>query len=150
MDGTTFSTEPIYGRSNTQVLAGTAGNSSHSRNHPALKVSQELLRPKIKYFLFPLTRPIQFETGPDPKNIQIFCSYHKPGNFCVVQFSRNFAVSIKPRKLKPAKYFPIFENLMLRNWWVIWLQFAVVTYSPAVRPVICNYLKTVCHYKPFD
>ena len=76
--------------------------------------------------------------------------YRKTGNFRVVQFSRNFAVSISPRKLKSAKYFPIFEKLVLRNWWHIWLQFAVVTYSPAVRPVICNYLKTNCHYKPFD
>ena len=34
------------------------------------------------------------------------------GNFRVVHFSRNFAVSINPRKLKSAKYFPIFEELV--------------------------------------
>ena len=67
--------------------------------------------------------------------------YRKTGNFRVVQFSRNFAVSINQRKLKSAKYFPVLEKLVSRNWWHIWLQFAVVTYSPAVRPVICNYLK---------
>ena len=38
------------------------------------------------------------------------CVYRKTGNFRVVQFSRNFAVSINPRKLKSAKYFPIFEK----------------------------------------
>ena len=37
-------------------------------------------------------------------------NYRKTGNFRVVKFSRNFAVSINPRKLKSAKYFPIFEN----------------------------------------
>ena len=37
-------------------------------------------------------------------------NYRKTGNFRVVQFSRNFAVSISPRKLKSAKYFPSFEN----------------------------------------
>ena len=73
--------------------------------------------------------------------------YSKTGIFCVIQFSWNFTVSINPRKLKSAKYFPIFEKFVLRP---IWLQFAVVTYSPAVRPVICNYLKTTCQYKPFD
>ena len=36
------------------------------------------------------------------------CNYRKTGNFRVVQFSRNFAVSINPRKLKSAKYFPFF------------------------------------------
>ena len=36
-----------------------------------------------------------------------------------VQFSRNFAVSISPRKLKSAKYFPIFENLVLKNYLLI-------------------------------
>ena len=30
-------------------------------------------------------------------------------------FLRNFAVSIKPRKSKSAKYFHIFEKLVLRN-----------------------------------
>ena len=72
------------------------------------------------------------------------------GNFRVVQFSWNFAVSINPRKLKSAKYLPIFAKLVLRNFWRIWLQFVVVTYSPAERLVTCNYLKTVCHYKPFN
>ena len=43
------------------------------------------------------------------------CVYRKTGNFRVVQFSRNFAVSINPRKLKSAKYFPIFEKIVLRN-----------------------------------
>ena len=81
----------------------------------------------------------------------VLTKYRNTGNFRVVHFSRNFAVSINPRKLKSAKYFPIlFEKLVLRNYWRIWLQFEVVTYSPAVRPVICNYLKTVCHHKPFD
>ena len=31
------------------------------------------------------------------------------GKFRVVKFSRNFTVSIHPRKLKSAKYFSIFE-----------------------------------------
>ena len=41
--------------------------------------------------------------------------YRKTGNFRVVQFSRNFAVSMNPRKLKSARYFHIFEKLVLRN-----------------------------------
>ena len=57
--------------------------------------------------------------------------YRKTGNFRVIQFSRNFTVSSSPQKLKSTKYFRIFEKLVLRNLWHIWLQFAVVTYSPA-------------------
>ena len=41
--------------------------------------------------------------------------YRKTGNFRVVEFSRNFAASINPRKLKSAKYFPIFDKLVLMN-----------------------------------
>ena len=37
--------------------------------------------------------------------------YRKTGNFRVIQFSRNFAVSINPWKLKSAKYFPIFKTI---------------------------------------
>ena len=74
--------------------------------------------------------------------------YRKTGNFCVVEFSWNFAVSISPQKLKSAKYFPIFEKISVEE--LVAYMVAVVTYSPAVRPVICNYLKTICHYKPFD
>ena len=33
--------------------------------------------------------------------------YRKMGNFRVVQFSRYFAVSHEPRKLKSAKYFQV-------------------------------------------
>ena len=35
--------------------------------------------------------------------------------FASSNFSRNFVVSINPRKLKSAKYFPVFEKLVLRN-----------------------------------
>ena len=75
--------------------------------------------------------------------------YRKTGNFRVVQFSRNFAVSINPRKLKSAKYFPIFEKISVEE---------LVAYTVA----ICgSYLFTCgktsnmqlsknCHYKPFD
>ena len=42
-------------------------------------------------------------------------SYRKTGNFRVIQFSQYFAVSINPRKLKSAKYFPIFEKIVLSN-----------------------------------
>ena len=45
----------------------------------------------------------------------VFPIYRKTGNFCVVQFSRNFAVSINPRKLKSAKYFPIFETISVEE-----------------------------------
>ena len=45
----------------------------------------------------------------------VYAKYRKTENFRVVQFSRNFAVSINPRKLKSAKHFPIFEKLVLRN-----------------------------------
>ena len=38
--------------------------------------------------------------------------YRKTGNFRVVQFSRNFAICINPRKLKSVKYFPLFEELV--------------------------------------
>ena len=41
--------------------------------------------------------------------------YRETGNFRVVQFSRNFAVSINPRKLKSAKYFPIFETISVEE-----------------------------------
>ena len=40
-----------------------------------------------------------------------FWSYCKMGNFRVVQFSRNFAISINLQKLKSAKHFPIFETI---------------------------------------
>ena len=36
--------------------------------------------------------------------------YRKTGNFGVVQFSRNFAVSLNPWKLKSAKYFLFMKN----------------------------------------
>ena len=38
--------------------------------------------------------------------------YRKMGNFRVVQFSRYFAVSREPRKLKSAKYFPSLINCL--------------------------------------
>ena len=38
--------------------------------------------------------------------------YRKMGNFRVVQFSRYFAVSHEPRKLKSAKYFPSSMNIL--------------------------------------
>ena len=41
--------------------------------------------------------------------------YRKTGNFRVVQFSRNFAVSINSRKLKSTKYFPIFEKISVEE-----------------------------------
>ena len=41
---------------------------------------------------------------------RLISEYRKTGNFCVVQFSRNFAVSIDPRKLKSAKYFLFLKN----------------------------------------
>ena len=42
---------------------------------------------------------------------EIATNYRKTGNFRVVQFSRNFAVSMNARKLKSAKYFSIFETI---------------------------------------
>ena len=45
----------------------------------------------------------------------IFLKYRKTGNFYVVQFSRNFAVSINPRKLKSAKYFPFFWKISVEE-----------------------------------
>ena len=97
------------------------------------------------------------EENLQPNFIPIFIDpvkYRKTGSFRIVQFSRNFAVTINPRKLKSAKYFQkivhILLKLVLRNMGRIWLQFRVVPYSLAVRPVLCNYLKTICHYKPFD
>ena len=45
----------------------------------------------------------------------VFQFYRKTGSFRIVKFSRNFAVNINPQKLKYAKYFPIFEILLLRN-----------------------------------
>ena len=41
--------------------------------------------------------------------------YRKTGNFLVIQFLRNFAVSINPRKLKSAKYFPTFETISVEE-----------------------------------
>ena len=35
------------------------------------------------------------------------------GNFRVVQFLRNFAVNLNPRKLKSANYFPVFETISI-------------------------------------
>ena len=57
------------------------------------------------------------------------CNYkkRKTGNFWVVQFSRNSAVSINPRKLKSAKYFPIFEKLCWGTSGVYGCMFAVIT-----------------------
>ena len=48
-------------------------------------------------------------------DIKVAMSYRKTGNFRVVQFLQNFAVSINLRKLKSAKYFPIFEKLVFGN-----------------------------------
>ena len=41
--------------------------------------------------------------------------YRKTENFRVIQVLRNLAVSINPRKLKSAKYFPIFEGNVSRH-----------------------------------
>ena len=48
-------------------------------------------------------------------SVECVRKYRKMGNFRVVQFSRNFAVCFNLQKLKSAKYFPIFEKLVLRN-----------------------------------
>ena len=45
-------------------------------------------------------------------NIIWKCGYRKMGNVRVVQFSRYFAVSHEPRKLKSAKYFPSLTNCL--------------------------------------
>ena len=76
--------------------------------------------------------------------------YRKTGNFRVVQFSRNFAASINPRKLKSATYFPIFEKNSVEELVAYMVAVGGIYLMPAVRPIICNYLKTVSHYKPFD
>ena len=65
--------------------------------------------------------------------------YRKTWNFRVVQFSRNFAVSIdRSGKIKIRKIFHIFGKISVEELVAIW-----ITYSPAVRPVICSYLKTM-------
>ena len=51
----------------------------------------------------------------EPKGSGELNTYRKTGNFRVVQFSRNFAVCINPRKLKSAKYFHTVEKLVSRN-----------------------------------
>ena len=76
--------------------------------------------------------------------------YRKTGNFRVVQFSRNLAFSINPRKLKSAKYFPIFEKISVKELVAYMAAIGGIYLLPAVRPIICNYLKTISHYKPFD
>ena len=49
------------------------------------------------------------------KKIEEIKEYPKTGNFHVVQFSWNLAVSINPRKLKYVKHFYIFEKLVFKN-----------------------------------
>ena len=65
--------------------------------------------------------------------------YRKTVNFRVVQFLRNFAVSIdRSGKIKIREIFHIFGKISVEELVAIW-----ITYSPAVRPVICSYLKTM-------
>ena len=45
-------------------------------------------------------------------NLLKLSEYRKMENFRVVQFSRYFAVSREPRKLKSAKYFPSLTNCL--------------------------------------
>ena len=49
------------------------------------------------------------------ENFLPLSNYREVGNFHVVQFSRNFTVSINPRKLKSVKYFSIFEKFSVEE-----------------------------------
>ena len=78
-------------------------------------------------------------------SVALSFKYRKTGNFRVVQFSRNFAVSINPRKLNSAKYFHIFKKISIEEL-VAYMVAVYGSYLFAwVRPVICNYLKIICH-----
>ena len=47
------------------------------------------------------------------------------GKFLCHQIFRGISRTVTIHKNK--KYFPIFHKLVLRNWWRLWLQFAVIT-----------------------
>ena len=61
-----------------------------------------------------------------------------------------FCSHYQSAKIKIHKIFSYFWKISVEKLVGIWSQFVVVTYLPAVRPIIFNYLKTICHYKPFD
>ena len=93
---------------------------------------------KSQFSLFPFTGKRRSELFFNSK----YCSYRSSRRPIFAEFRGLY----QSAKIKIHEIFSYF----LRNYWRIRLQFAVVTYSPAVIPVIFNYLKTICHYKPFD